>query len=72
MPQPTQALDLQQLAAARLQQQANKGNAVMNIALQMFLQGKAESVSGSFVLAEQFINEFERRYGNETQSKSGN
>jgi hypothetical protein len=63
-------IDLGQLHQARAMQQANKHNAVMNIALQMFLQGKAQSITGAFTLAEQFIQEFERRQRNEVESQN--
>ena len=61
-----QTLDLQQLAQARQMQQQQKGNAVMNIALQMFLQGKAASFDDAFILAEQFLYSFELRYGDKS------
>lgn len=54
-----QALDLRQLQGMRQQQAVGKLQNIMSISLQMFLQGKAESIEDAFTLSQQFVGYFE-------------
>jgi anthranilate phosphoribosyltransferase len=61
-PQQGQGLDLRQLEVLRQQQTGQKAILILNIAKEFFVAGKVESITDAFILAEQFVAEFERRY----------
>lgn len=54
-----QAVDLNQVKVMRQQQAIGKLQNTMQIALQMFLQGRADNIPEAFELAQHFVGYFE-------------